>query len=94
MGGEIVRAHIYVSGIVQGVGFRWSAVRVAKNLGLRGFVRNLPDGRVEIVVEGLRSSVDEFIKWCHRGPPSAVVECVDVIWEEPTGEFSDFDIRF
>ena len=94
LSGRVVRAHIFVSGVVQGVGFRYSAYLVASRLGLVGFVRNLMDGRVEIVVEGPEGKVREFIKWCYRGPPAAVVERVDVSWENPTGEFSRFDIAF
>ncbi len=65
---------------------------VAKRLELRGYVRNLPDGRVEAVVEGPRDKVEKFINWCYEGPPAAVVEDVVVKWEDPKGEFNDFDI--
>ncbi len=65
---------------------------IARRLGLRGYVRNLPDGRVEAVAEGPEDKVREFINWCHRGPPAAVVEDVKVEWETPRGDFKDFDI--
>lgn len=65
---------------------------VAKRLGLKGYVRNLPDGRVEAVVEGRRDKVEKFINWCHEGPPAAVVEDVKVNWEKPRGDFDNFDI--
>jgi len=93
-GVEMVRAHIFVRGLVQGVGFRWSMQRVARRLGVRGWVRNLPDGRVEAVVEGPRDKVEQLIEWAKRGPSSAVVEGVDVYWEPYRGEFDDFYIRW
>jgi len=91
---RIVRAHVYISGIVQGVFFRASTLRVAKQLGLKGFVRNLPDGRVEAVFEGEEENVKKAIEWCKRGPPLARVDKVEVIWEEPKGEFENFHIRW
>jgi len=93
-GAEMVRAHIFVSGVVQGVGFRWSMQRVARRLGVKGWVRNLPDGRVEAVLEGPRDRVEELIEWAKRGPSWAVVENVEVRWEEYGGEFADFEIRY
>ena len=93
-GAEMVRAHIFVSGVVQGVGFRWSMQRVARRLGVKGWVRNLPDGRVEAVLEGPRDRVEELIEWAKRGPSLAVVENVEVRWEEYRGEFADFEIRY
>ncbi len=91
---EMVRAHIFVRGFVQGVGFRWSMQRVARELGVTGWVRNLSDGRVEAVVEGPRDRVERLIAWARRGPRGAWVEGVDVQWEEYRGEFSDFTIRY
>jgi len=89
---KIVRAHVYISGIVQGVFFRANTLRVAKKLGLKGFVRNLPDGRVEAVFEGDEEAVKKAIEWCRRGPPLARVDKVEVIWEKPKGDFKDFHI--
>jgi acylphosphatase len=80
------RAHVFVSGDVQGVGYRYSAVHRAEALGLGGWVRNLPDGRVEAIFEGPREKVEEAIAWCRQGPPSARVSGVEVRWEEPRGE--------
>lgn len=91
---SLVRAHLRIYGWVQGVFFRSSMRRVAKRLGVVGWVRNLPDGSVEAVVEGEKEKVEEIIKWAHRGPELAVVEKVDVEWEEPTGEFDDFSIIY
>ncbi len=87
-----VRAHLWISGRVQGVFFRAHTKEVAEKLGLTGWVRNLPDGRVEAVFEGEEEAVKEAIEWCKRGPPLAKVEKVEVRYEDPTGEFRDFRI--
>ncbi len=80
------RAHAFISGRVQGVWFRGSTVETAERLGLAGWARNLPDGRVEAVFEGAREAVEAALAWCHRGPPAARVDAVDVQWEQPEGE--------
>lgn len=87
-----VRAHVWVSGRVQGVFFRAHTKELADRLGLTGWVRNLPDGRVEAVFEGEEEAVREAVEWCRRGPPLALVERVEVRYEQPTGEFRDFRI--
>jgi acylphosphatase len=89
-----VRVHVFVSGLVQGVFFRQNAKRVADSLGLRGWVRNLSDGRVEAVIEGPEEKVAEMIEWLKRGPPLARVERVEVIREEYKGEYRDFKITY
>jgi acylphosphatase len=86
----MVRAHVFVSGLVQGVSFRWYAIQNARRLGVAGWVRNLPDGRVEAVYEGPGQPVDEMVAWSHQGPPSARVNDVEVSWEEPEG-LAEFD---
>lgn len=88
-----VRAHVYVSGIVQGVFFRSSTARLARELGLFGWVRNLPDGRVEAVFEGEEGAVKRAVEWCWKGPPGANVEHVDVTYEPVEGEV-DFTVRY
>jgi acylphosphatase len=88
-----VRAHVYISGIVQGVFFRSSTVRLARELGLCGWVRNLPDGRVEAVFEGEEEAVKRAVEWCWKGPPDAIVEHVNVIYEPVEGEV-DFAVRY
>jgi acylphosphatase len=88
------RAHVYISGRVQGVFFRAYTKEEAVRLGVKGWVRNLPDGRVEAVFEGEKEKVDEIIKWCHKGPSYARVDRVDVKWEEYKGEFDSFEIRY
>ncbi len=91
---EMVRAHLRIYGLVQGVFFRSSMRAMAYKLGVTGWVRNRPDGSVEAVVEGPRDAVEELIKWAHRGPPAAVVERVEVEWEPYKGEFKDFRIKY
>jgi Acylphosphatases len=87
-----VRAHVWISGRVQGVFFRAHTKELADELSLTGWVRNLPDGRVEAVFEGEEDAVKRAIEWCKRGPPLASVEKVEVRYEQPTGEFKDFRI--
>jgi len=86
----MIRADAVVSGRVQGVFYRGSAQQEAMRLGLVGEVRNLPDGSVEVIVEGPKDRVEDFIAWCRRGPPSAEVEDVRVRWSAPRGEFRTF----
>ncbi|MBW4560832.1 MAG: acylphosphatase [Mojavia pulchra JT2-VF2] len=82
---KLIRAHLIISGRVQGVGYRYATVDTASQLGLTGWVRNLPDSRVEAVFEGSREVVEEMIRWCHAGPPAAVVKNVEVEYEQPEG---------
>lgn len=81
-----VRAHVRVTGVVQGVFFRASTVRAASDEGLDGWVRNLPDGRVEAVLEGPAPAVQRMIEWLGVGPPRAIVEDVQVTMEDVRGE--------
>jgi len=87
----MVRAHVYISGKVQGVGYRLSTQSEAVKLGIKGWVRNVFDGSVEAVFEGEEKAVDQMIQWCHQGPPSAVVRDVQVEYETPEG-FSEFQV--
>ncbi len=87
------RVHLFISGIVQGVFFRDSARQVAQSMGIRGYARNLQDGRVELVVEGEKDSVDKLVQWCHKGPPAAIVDSVDIIEEPYNGEFDLFEVK-
>jgi acylphosphatase len=87
-----VRAHLTITGRVQGVAYRMSAQDEGIRLGLVGKVRNRRDGSVEAFVEGPRAAVDDFILWCRRGPPAARVAGVQVEWLEPSGEFGEFAI--
>jgi acylphosphatase len=88
------RAHILVIGRVQGVFFRSETQDEALRHNLTGWVRNLPDGRVEAVFEGEKDRVDALIEFCKRGPPGARVTKVDVTWEDYTGQFKNFTIRY
>lgn len=89
-----VRAHIIVSGRVQGVFFRTETKHEAKKHGVKGWVRNLRDGEVEALFEGDKEAVKELIEFCKRGPSGARVTHVDVKWGSYTGEFKDFQIRY
>ena len=89
---KTARAHVFISGQVQGVFFRQKAKDRARTRGVTGWVRNLPDGRVEAVFEGSRESIESVIDWCRRGPSLAEVDSIDVEWEEPIGEQS-FNVR-
>jgi acylphosphatase len=86
------RAHVYVSGQVQGVFFRESARERAERLGLAGWVKNLPDGRVEALFEGEPEKVREMIRWCEEGPPHATVEEVDAEFEAPEEDLRGFEV--
>ena len=85
---------MFISGMVQGVFFRSETRDEAKKLGVKGWVRNLSDGRVEAVFEGEEKSVKELIEFCRRGPPGARVTDVDIIWENYKGEFRNFEVRY
>ncbi|BDI14588.1 acylphosphatase [Nostoc cf. commune SO-36] len=82
---NIIRARVLISGRVQGVGYRYATVDTARQLGLTGWVRNLPESRVEAVFEGAREVVDDMVRWCYSGPPDAVVKDVVVEYEVPEG---------
>jgi len=86
------RLHAFISGRVQGVGFRYYAQKRAELYGITGWVRNLPDGRVEVLAEGDEELLKEFLKDLKKGPPLARVDGIEVSWEEPTGEFLEFFI--
>ncbi len=88
------RIRIKVRGEVQGVLYRSGTAQVARKLGLTGSVKNTPDGSVEIVAEGEKDSLEKLIEWCREGPSYAKVEDMEVSWEEPTGEFSTFDVCY
>jgi acylphosphatase len=87
------RVQAFVSGNVQGVFFRASTRDRARALGVNGFVRNLRDGRVEIVAEGNEQAVDDLIHWARIGPPHAAVENVEVAEEPPRGDLTSFTVR-
>ncbi len=86
--------HVYVSGYVQGVGYRYTAIRVANRLGVTGWVKNLRDNRVELLIEGEESSVKQMVEWCHDGPRGATVTDIQTKRNSYSGSYSNFDVRF
>lgn len=91
---EKVRAHVIVSGRVQGVFFRAETRRAAERFGVFGWVRNNSDGTVEAVFEGEKIRVDSMIDWCKGGPPHAKVKSADVEWGDYSDEFGSFEITY
>jgi acylphosphatase len=89
-----VRAHVFISGIVQGVFFRQKTKQQAENRDVLGWVRNLYDGRVEAVFEGEEEDVKALVDFCRKGPRGAVITNVDVAFERFAGEFRNFKVTF
>ncbi|NKE70943.1 acylphosphatase [Candidatus Manganitrophus noduliformans] len=90
---QIESIHIYVSGKVQGVGYRDFTQRRAADLQLKGYARNLADGRVEIEVEGERAKIEELVQSLRQGPPRSKVTAVDISWGPSSNRFHAFSIR-
>lgn len=88
------RIHVLVSGIVQGVGYRYFTIRHAESLNLAGWVRNTHDGRVEAVVEGEEESLGSLLSEMYKGPWSGRVDSLNVDWDEFRGEFRGFGARY
>jgi acylphosphatase len=88
------RAHVFVSGLVQGVNFRWYCTQQARTRGVGGWVRNVPDGRVEAVFEGAEDAVRSMVEWCRVGPRHAQVRGVEVDWDEPPEGLHEFDYEY
>ena len=89
---DLQRAHVRVSGQVQGVFFRDSTRQKAEELGLAGWVRNMPDGQVEALFEGPTEKVREMVTWCEEGPQRASVENVDTNFENAGGDLEGFEV--
>lgn len=89
-----VRAHVFVSGRVQGVFFRSETRHEATRRNVAGWVQNTSDGKVEAVFEGEKEDVKKMVLFCQRGPPNAKVTEIHVQWEDYTGKFRDFKIRY
>lgn len=86
-------AHVYISGFVQGVGYRQFVKKNAKKLGINGWVKNLPDGRVEAIFQGAKEGIEKMIEFCKKGPFLSEVEEVQVEWEESEkGTFKTFEV--
>lgn len=90
----IFRAHVFYSGRVQGVGFRYTAESIAHRLRLSGWVKNLQDSRVELVCEGPKENIDSLLSEIQCGGMGRYITKVDCRWEEPTQEFKDFRVEF
>lgn len=89
-----LRVHLMISGRVQGVCFRHDCVQVARQYGLRGWVRNTDDGCVSITAEGEEAGLESFVGWCRRGPPAASVLACRESYAKPTGKFDAFEVVF
>jgi len=88
------RIHVVIAGRVQGVWFRASIRDKAQQLGLKGWVKNIPGGDVEAVFDGEEKLVNEMVEWCHHGPPMAEVENVKIKKEQSSNDFDDFLIKY
>jgi len=91
---NFIRRHVFISGRAQGVCFRQETRLRAKYWGLKGFVKNLEDGRVEITIEGEEEKIEKLIEWIKRGPALAKVTDVEIIDENYKGEFKKFNIAY
>jgi acylphosphatase len=89
-----MNVHVIISGRVQGVWFRATTKQIAEQLGIKGWVRNTSDGCVEAILEGEEQQVKKMIEWCHRGPPLAVVNKVEVKNQNPTDSSDGFSIKY
>ena len=88
------RLHAIVSGIVQGVNFRYYTQERARQLRLTGWVRNLADGTVEVIAEGPRPALEKLLEFLRRGPPTAAVTAMQTEWSQASGEFTSFELRW
>lgn len=91
---DLAAIRVLVFGFVQGVFFRDFTAQHARGLGVAGYVRNLPDGSVEVFAEGERGSLGRLIEHLKIGPPRAVVKNIDVSWSAYSGEYTDFTIKY
>ncbi len=88
------QAYLNITGKVQGVFYRDTSQKRAQELNLTGYVKNMPDGSVEALVQGPKEDIEAFIKWCQQGPPSANVENVEVKWQEVTETYDSFEVTY
>lgn len=91
---EKARAHLLITGRVQGVFYRSFTEDVAHSLGLKGWVKNCSDGKVEAVFEGKKEDIEKAVSLCYKGPHGARVSNIDVRWEDFKGEFDIFSTRY
>ena len=94
MGSDLVRVRAFAGGLVQGVAYRFFAEKYANALGITGWIRNLTDGRVEVLAEGTAEGIESFLARLREGPRQARIDGLDVRRERATGEFSDFRVVF
>jgi acylphosphatase len=94
MSDATTRLHALVSGRVQGVNFRYTTLQRAQALHLTGWVRNQPDGSVEVMAEGPQAGLEQLLEFLRNGPPHAGVTAVEVDWHTATGEYRTFDVRY
>jgi acylphosphatase len=94
MNSDLQRVRIKVFGDVHYVGFRFSTIEIARDLGLTGWVKNEPGGTVQIIAEGEREKLENLVAWARKGPSLARVEKIDVEWGGATGEISSFDVSY
>lgn len=92
---ESIQKRLTITGRVQGVFFRLETQKEAKRLGISGYVKNLPDGSVEAVIQGDAQTVEKMIRWCYQGPPASRVDHIDLSDIALLDDFSDrFDVRY
>ena len=89
---RLIRAHIFISGRVQGVFFRKNTYKKAEELEVLGWIKNLPDGRVEAIFEGEKENVKKILDWSSRKSFPASVDSINLEWQEHTDEFKNFKI--
>lgn len=89
-----IRAHVFIQGKVQGVYFRQNTMIVAARYGVTGWVRNLKDGRVEVILEGSEIDVGKVIEWCRVGPAKAIVNDFVIEYQSYIGEFQEFKVIY
>ncbi len=89
-----MRLHVTVSGWVQGVGFRWFVMQQAQRLGINGWVKNLPNGRVETMAEGSADDLNSFLSELKRGPSYARIDNVEETWSQARGGLRGFDVTY
>ena len=90
---SVKRVQVTIHGDVQGVGYRYTAIEIARDLGLTGWTKNDPDGSVEIIAEGEKENLQNLITWAKKGPPLARIDRIEEEWQEATGEFDEFDVK-
>ena len=88
-----LRLDLVIEGRVQGVGYRYSAKMKAESLGILGSVQNLSDGSVFVTAQGKKEAVDNFVRWCYKGPPGSIVRNIEKV-QGKTEEFSEFRLLY